>query len=210
MRSKKPVIGLCGGIGAGKSAVAAALVRAGCCLVDSDAITREVQQRPEVVKELQRWWGDRVVDANGRLRRDVVSRIVFEDASEKRRLEALVHPLIARVREDIIALGSKDPAVRAIVLDSPLLFESNLDRLCDAVIFVEADEQQRLERVQRSRGWDHAESRRRESWQLPLAEKRARATHVVPNRGDLNELHAHVASAFERILQAAQRTGAKP
>ncbi len=156
------------------------------------------------------WWGPEILDPQGLLRRQAVSRIVFADAVQKQRLEALVHPLIAREREDIIRLGSKDPAVRAIVLDSPLLFESNLDRLCDAVIFVEADEQQRFERVQRSRGWDLAELNRRESWQLPLAEKRARATHVVPNQGDLSELHTRVAAVLERILSADRPPRTKP
>ncbi len=200
MSRRKPIIGLCGGIGAGKSTVAAELARLGCLVIDSDALNDEVLREPEVVATLRQWWGDQVVRADGTLDREAVAKIVFEDAAQRRRLESLVHPLIARRREDMIADGIRNPAVKAIVLDSPLLLECQLDRLCDAIVYVEADPQQRLERLRRTRGWDVQELARREACQMPLSEKRRRADHVIRNDADRRALRRRVASVLERIL----------
>ena len=200
MSRRKPIIGLCGGIGAGKSTVAAELARLGCLVIDSDALNDEVLNDPAVIQTLRAWWGDQVVGPDGTLDRRQVARIVFDDPEQRRRLESLVHPLIARRREDMIADGIKDPAVKAIVLDSPLLLECQLDRLCDSIVYVEADEAQRLERVARTRGWDAEELARREACQMSLSEKRRRADHVIRNDADRQVLRERAASVLERIL----------
>lgn len=201
MGSAKPIIGLCGGIGAGKSVVAREFERLGGLLIDSDQLNHEVLRRPEVAKTLREWWGDGVLDTHGIVDRRRVAELVFKDAEQKRRLESLVHPLIATLRENIISSGIGDPKVRAIILDSPLLLESKLDRLCYTVIFVEASEACRLRRLQRIRGWDMRELRRREQWQLSVAEKRARSRHVIKNEGALEQLRSQARDLFERILE---------
>lgn len=203
MSRRKPIIGLCGGIGAGKSTVAAELARLGCLVIDSDALNDEVLREPEVVRTLRGWWGPQVVRPDGTLDRQAVARIVFDDREQRRRLESLVHPLIARRRENMIARGIKDPAVKAIVLDSPLLLECQLDRLCDRVVYVEADRKQRLERLSRTRGWDLEELARREACQMPLSEKRRRADYVIRNDADRRELRQRVATVLEHILAEA-------
>lgn len=198
----KPIIGLCGGIGAGKSQVAAEFERLGCLVIDSDRLNREVQKRPEVVQTLRSWWGDAVVGPDGCLRPDRIADIVFADEQQKRRLEACLHPLIARLREDKISEGLRNPAVKAIVLDSPLLLESNLDRLCTTIVFVDASEARRQERLRKTRGWDLPELRRREQWQRPLAEKRARADYVLHNDGTLAELRQQATDVLARIVSS--------
>lgn len=200
MGKSKPIIGLCGGIGSGKSLVAREFERLGCLLVDSDRLNQEVLDRPEVARQLEEWWGPTVRRPDGRVSRHEIARIVFTDASERVRLESLTHPLIAARREDMISSGFEDPAVRAIILDSPLLLESQLDRRCDAVVFVEADESQRTNRVRDSRGWDIEELRRRERWQLPLDQKRSRADFVVDNRGGPEALPAQVSRILEQVV----------
>lgn len=196
----KPIIGLCGGIGAGKSVVAREFERLGGLLIDSDQINHEVLRRPEVARILREWWGDEVVTEDGAVDRQRVAELVFGDAKQKRRLESLVHPLIASLREDMILVGSGDPKVRAIILDSPLLLESNLGRMCHTVICIEASETQRLRRLQQTRGWDIQELRRRERWQLPVAEKRARSQCVIRNEGSIEQLRLQARDVFERIL----------
>jgi len=200
---RKPIIGLCGGIGAGKSTVAAELARLGCLVIDSDALNDEVLREPDVIRTLRAWWGERVVRPDGTLDRREVAKIVFDDAQQRRRLESLVHPLIARRREDMIADGIRDPAVKAIVLDSPLLLECQLDRLCDRIVYVEADERQRLERLGRTRGWDRQELARREACQMPLSLKRRRADYVIRNDADRRDLRERVERVLERILAEA-------
>ena len=196
----KPIIGLCGGIGAGKSVVAHEFERLGGLLIDSDELNPEVLRRPEVARPLRDWWGDAAVGADGRVNRSGVAEVVFGDPAQKQRLESLVHPLIAALREDIITTGIGDPRVTAIILDSPLLLESNLDRMCHAVVFVEAGESQRLRRLHETRGWDMEELRRRERWQLPLPEKRARSRFAISNEGTIGQLRSQVKGVFEQVL----------
>ena len=200
MERAKPIIGLCGGIGAGKSAVAAEFERLGGLLIDSDRLNREVLLTPEVARALREWWGADVIGPDGTADRRRIAEIVFRDAEQRRRLESLVHPLIATRREDMITAGIGDPKVRAIILDSPLLLESNLDRLCHAVVFVEASESQRLGRLRRTRSWDVQELRRRERCQMSLADKRARSHAVIRNEGSREQLRSQARDVFERIL----------
>jgi len=169
MSHGKPIIGICGGIGAGKSTVAGALERCGCLTIDSDGLNREVLARGDVIAQVREWWGDGVLTPDGRIDRSRLAERVFADEASRRRQESLVHPLIAARRDAMISVGIQNPAIRAITLDSPLLLESNLDRLCDAVVFVEASAELRLKRLKDSRGWDANEIERRRRWQLPLA-----------------------------------------
>lgn len=198
-KREKPIIGIVGGIGAGKTAVAHAFASCGCLVVDSDRLNRVVLEREAVRLQIQNWWGAEVAPPSG-VRRDRLAAIVFRDPAERRRLESLTHPLISEMREAMIADGIKDAAVKAIILDSPLLFESNLDRLCDAVVFVEASAATRRQRVATGRGWDQAEHERRESMQAPLAEKRARATFEIRNEGSPHELANAASTILERVL----------
>lgn len=201
MRRSKPIIGLCGGIGSGKSLVADAMRSAGALVVDSDRLSREILERSEVRETIASWWGRDVLHADGRVNRRRLADIVFADDAAKRQLEGLIHPLIARERAHMISRGLTDKAVKAIILDSPLLFESNLDQLCDTIVFVESDEKQRLERVRQSRGWDADELRRRERSQWPLEKKRAQAQVVLRNDDTPEELRRRSVQALEDVTK---------
>ncbi|MGE3182707.1 MAG: dephospho-CoA kinase, partial [Phycisphaerae bacterium] len=149
------------------------------------------------------WWGPGVLTASGGPDRSAIAGIVFSDEVERKRLESLIHPLIAAQRVSMIQSVESQPAVKAIVLDSPLLIESKLDRLCDAIIFVHASEAQRLERVTRNRGWGKEEFYRRENQQLSLEQKRARAHYIIENTGTRESLRKSVQVVLNRILADA-------
>lgn len=166
----------------------------GCFVTDSDAAARAVLREPAVRDQLVQWWGRAILDAHGEVDRSKVAKIVFDDPTEKKRLERLVHPIVEQRRRE--AFAAAPPETVAFVIDAPLLFEAGLDRRCDAVIFVEAPRGVRLRRVRDGRGWDEPELARREGSQLPLDEKRRRADHIVSNDGDLDEL----AEQVRRIL----------
>jgi len=200
VHARKPIIGLCGGIGSGKSRVAREFEHLGCLVIDSDRLNTEVLQEPEVLATLRRWWGDEVIGADGRLDRRKVADRVFADPQERRRLEQLVHPLIEQRRAAMIKAVENHSAIKAIVIDSPLLFESNLDRECDTVVYVDASEGERLRRLAQERGWDAEELRRRERWQLALTEKRARADFIVDNEGPAERLCPQVADILQKVL----------
>jgi dephospho-CoA kinase len=203
MRPRKPIIGLCGGIGAGKSLVAREFERLGAVVIDSDRLSHEILARPAVLDQVRGWWGEQVVTAEGGPNRQRIAELVFADPEKRRRLESVLHPLIAAEREYIISRSTENPAVRAIILDSPLLFESRLDRLCDKIVFVEAGEQVRLARLRETRGWELEQVRRREQWQMPLDRKRARSDFTVTNEGSPEQLRSAVAAVFERIVSEA-------
>jgi dephospho-CoA kinase len=196
-----PVIGLAGGIGAGKSAAAAVLARAGCVVSDSDRDAAKVLADPRVVETLRSWWGDEVVAPGGSADRSVIAARIFGDEDARRRLEGLIHPEVHRLREARFAAGPSD--AKALVIDAPLLFEAGLAESCDAVFFVDAPWASRLARVVEHRGWDEAELRRREAAQLPIEEKRRRATLVIDNDSDAEALESAVVAALRRVIEGA-------
>jgi dephospho-CoA kinase len=200
-----PVIGLTGGIGAGKSAVAAALAKMGCVVSHSDAEGRAALRDPVIRDTLVSWWGNDVVDDAGEIDRRAVAEIVFNDAEQRHRLEELTHPWIRARRDELFAAAPPDTP--ALVIDAPLLIEAGLDRDCDVVLFVDAAYEIRRERLLSSRGWDEAELRAREDSQLPLDEKRKRADYVLRNEGDLSELAAQVRSILHTILDSRPAQG---
>ena len=196
-----PVVGIAGGIGSGKSSVARELASLGALVSDSDAQIREALETHAIRAELRRWWGEGVLDEDGRVDRSAVARIVFNDPGERERLERLLHPYALRARERIIERGERDGAP-CVVIDAPLLFEAGLDAGCDAVIFVDTPRETRVERLRESRGWDEGELDRREKAQLPLEQKRAKSDYVVVNEGDEADLRAQVQHTLARIREA--------
>jgi len=191
----KPVIGLLGAPGSGKSTVARALAAEGCAVIDADRLSHEVLEEPDVVEQLRQWWGEAVIGPDGLPDRGAIGRIVFHDTGQRRRLEGLVHPRVHARRRRLRSAYGRDPAVRAVVEDMPLLLEKGLDGQVDALVFVEAPRDQRLRRLADSRGWDAAELDRREKSQVPLDTKRARADYVIDNRDG-----ADLKSAARRLL----------
>ena len=200
------VLGLAGGIGAGKSEVAREFARRGCVVIDSDSEAKAVLDRPEVRDEVRRWWGDRVIGADGRVDRAAVASIVFEDESQRRRLESLVHPLVRARRAELVREAVSRGA-EVVVVDAPLLFEAGVDAECDAVVFVDAPREVRLERVRASRGWDEAEVDRREHAQMPLEEKRRRSRYGIVNAGGLADLGPQVEGVLRRAKAEIGRRG---
>lgn len=179
----KPILGIVGGIGSGKSFVARLLGELGCAIIDSDAVAHAVYAEPEIIATLVGWYGQAVLNARGEIDRKVLAHHIFRDAEHRARLEQLIHPRINAEREQEMARVVDDPAVLAFVWDSPLLIEAGLHTQCDALLFVEVPHEERLRRVRETRGWDAAELDRREASQITLPEKQRLATVSV--RGDL-------------------------
>ena len=198
----KPIIGLVGGIGAGKSTVARLLESLGAAVIDSDRLAHEELARPESVARLRKWWGDGILGTDGSVNRRKIAEIVFHDPAELKKLEDFLYPRIHRIREDWVDRYLADPAVTAIVLDAPKLYEAGLGEYCDAVIFVNADWPVRRERVRVTKGWPEAELRNRENLQIPLDDKKAKADYIVVNSSGRDELRREVERVFSEILAA--------
>lgn len=190
------IIGLAGGIGSGKSAVARFLQELGAAISDSDNAAKAMLSRDDVKAQLIDWWGDRILAPDGSIDRTALAAIIFDHPTQRRRLEALVHPLLKEGREQA-KQNAWSRGQRTVVIDAPLLFEAGIQNECDEVWFVDAPRPQRLQRVKSTRDWNEAELTRRESAQLDLAEKRRRSTRIIPNDGDHADLRHHVRKALE-------------
>jgi dephospho-CoA kinase len=194
-------IGLTGGIGSGKSTVAAMLVQCGAHLVDTDAIARSLTLAAgAAMPAIQANFGDAVVAADGALDRDVMRRLAFEDAGVKARLEAILHPLIGQVAQEQASLH----AGRPIVFDVPLLTESQGSRPWRArvhrVWVVDCLEATQLARVMQRPGWNEAAARRVMAQQATRAARREIADAVIFNEGlSLAELQGQVQTLWNNL-----------
>ena len=172
----------------------------GAGIIDSDALSHQEINHREVKDVLLKWWGNGILAADGAVDRQKVASIVFADPGQRHRLEALLHPRIEVRRADVMAELEKQPRIRMMVLDSPLLYEADLDLMCDAVIFVDAGTDKRRARSEKSRQWPEGEGERREKLQQPLDTKRARADYICDNNSTLSDLRKQVETIFSRIV----------
>jgi len=177
----------------------------GAVVIDSDRDAHRELETPEVVAILRSWWGDSVAADGRTVDRSAIGEIVFSSPEQLERLESLLYPRLARLRDAVIAQSMSDDAVRAVVLDSPKLLEAGLDRLCDAIVVVDADRRVRLERVANSRDWSEEEVSRREKSQFSLDEKKAKADYIIINNADTEALRPQVEQVFDEILSTYPR-----
>lgn len=191
------LIGLTGGIGAGKSSVSAALARRGAVIVDADAIVRELQQPgTEVFDEMVERFGPGIVAPEGGLDRAAVAQVVFTDPEALADLGAIVHPRVHAEIERRVA--EQGPTDHVVVLDIPLLAEAGWPGLV-ATIVVDLDPEVAVERLVRHRGFTEDDARNRIANQAAREERLAGADFVVDNHGDPEALEAEVGRAWDWI-----------
>ena len=210
MYAGRPVIGIAGGIGSGKSFVARLFGELGALVISSDDQVTEAYRDPEVRRRLIDWWGADAIRPDGAINRKLIGAKVFANPVERARLEALLHPRVHAARERAMAQGADDPGVVAFVWDTPLLFETELHRQCDAVVFVDAPLDTRLARVAATRNWDAAELARRENSQWGLDRKRDFADYVISNTAGVDEARGQVQDVLSRILAKTNRQQKSP
>lgn len=188
-RLQPPVIGVLGGIGSGKSAIAQSLSKTFRTLVlDADKVGHEVLNLPVIQERIRNRFGDEVFSATGIVDRRALAAKVFgtEEVQQQARrdLNALVHPAIrAQLLQQI---QHADSELDLLILDAAVMLEAGWGDLCDAIVFVDAPFEARLARVQQ-RGWSEDELRRREASQMSLDDKRRRADLVIDNSGHIED-----------------------
>ncbi|MDQ8205946.1 dephospho-CoA kinase [Coraliomargarita sp. SDUM461003] len=187
-------VGLTGGIGCGKSTVMGLFREAGGRTIESDAVVRELLASDAIVHEqLRAHWGDAVFNAGTVDRRAVAAR-VFQDSSELKWLEDLLHPL---VRAHWQAAIEQAPGALWLV-EIPLLFEKRLETLFDLTVCVASPPDVVQERMV-ARGYTGAEVAQRRERQMPLEEKIERADHLISNAGSLEFLKRQTTRLIEQI-----------
>jgi dephospho-CoA kinase len=192
-------VGLTGGIASGKSSVSAILRELGAVVIDADALAREVVAKgtpglAAVVEE----FGPDLLTPEGELDRAAMGALVFGDESARKRLEAIVHPLVF---ERIVDLETHAPQGSLIVHDIPLLAESGRAGTFDAVVVVDAPREAQVERMVRDRGWSETDALARIAAQATPEDRRAIATYLIENTGTREDLRREV----ERVHAALQQ-----
>ncbi len=194
----KPVIGLVGAIGAGKSTAARCFANRGGFVIDADALGHEALRQPEIVSWVVERWGEGIRKPDGSLDRRALGRIVFANPDERSALEGMVFPYIARRCREEIERGMLDDGVRFVVLDAAVLFEAGWGDMVDRIVYLDAPRELRLARLAARSSWSDAELTAREAAQWSAETKKARADTVIVNDAGAAELQEQV----DRLLEA--------
>lgn len=191
-------VGLTGGVGSGKSTVAARFAASGALVIDADAISREVlEPGTDGLAAVVEHFGDTVLGTDGTLDRPALAAIVFAAEDARQALNDIVHP---RVGQRVAELVEQAPADAIVVYDVPLLVENNpAGEGFEVIVVVEASLRTRLHRLE-GRGMSDDDARSRIAAQATDQQRRAVADEIVANDGSLDELHRRVDEVWGRII----------
>ena len=195
------IVGLTGGIGAGKSTVANMFSQLGALVVDADKLSREaIEPGTSGFDEVISIFGEEIL-TDGDIDRQKLGKIVFKDAKERKKLEAIIHPRV----QEALALWIKALSPGDILIyEIPLLVETGAAEKFDYIITVESDIENRLDRLF-ERGMDEDEAERRIAAQASQSQREAVADRVIINDGDRAELFAECARIWESELSAPRQ-----
>ena len=199
------LVGLTGGIGAGKSEVIRRLAERGAQIIDADVLARDaVAPGTAGLAAVVAAFGEDVLTSAGRLDRDRLSWLVFADADARKRLNGIVHPLVRAETARRIAAA---PPQAIVVNDVPLLVEAGLAALYPVVVVIGVTPATQLDRLVRFRGMAPADAEARIAAQAPLADKLAVATYVIDNDGPLAALDPQIADLWRELSRRVESNG---
>ena len=198
-RRRATVLGITGGIACGKSEVGRILARHGVAVCDADDLAHAAMQPGGAAyRPVLREFGPGLRDAEGRIDRRRLGRMVFADPAARARLNELVHPAVALERARWLRRTLRTRRVAAVIV--PLLYEVKAEAGCSAVVCVATPRPEALRRL-RQRGLSVREAAQRIRAQMPLREKRRRADHVIENNGTKRELERKTLRVLKTILK---------
>ena len=195
------VIGLTGGIGAGKTEVARILQDLGAVVINADQVGHQAYTpHSETWQAVVAAFGEEILQENGEIDRRRLGGIVFADPDQLARLNAIMHPRMARIVSGQLQ-GLRDAGTPVAVVEAAVLFEAGWDSLVDEVWTTEAPVEAVVGRLQARSGLEPAEARKRIASQMSPAERTARASVVVANEGDLASLNATVRGLWQNRVK---------
>ncbi|MFI5285643.1 MAG: dephospho-CoA kinase [Candidatus Dormibacteria bacterium] len=180
------LIGLTGGIATGKSTVGRMLEQHGAVVVDADELAREAVRPGEpTLDEVAARFGGDVIQADGTLDRARLGNVVFADPTARRDLEQITHPRIFELTQERVAAALAGTAP-LVAVDIPLLFENEREAMFEGVLLVYAPREVQIRRLRERNGLDETAALQRLEAQLPIDEKRRKATWIIDNGGGLD------------------------
>jgi dephospho-CoA kinase len=197
---KKPIIGILGGVGSGKSTVAEEFVKLGCAVIDADKIAHELLDEPVVKNQVVASFGKAILDSAGKINHKKLADIVFADGNKLSALDKIIHPLVLKQTEELIEQINRQNQVKAIVLDMPLLVEVGWAKRCDKLIFVDCKRQIRAERAKKTGIFNENQLKIRENFQISLDKKSSIADNIIDNNSGFSALAEQVTNIFACVM----------
>jgi dephospho-CoA kinase len=197
--AEKTVIGILGGIGSGKSTIAAELARLGCKVIDADRIAHELLDESSVREKVADLFGQAVLDSSGKIDRVKLAKAAFADVQMLESLNRIIHPPVLKRTQELIEKFESQTQVKTIVLDMPLLVEVGWHKKCDKLIFVNCEKKLRLQRAKKM-GFDKNQVKIRENFQISLDNKASLADNTIENNSDFSAIVRQVTEIFSYIV----------
>lgn len=198
-----PIVGLVGGVGAGKSSLVREIGSLRLCVIDADRIGHEQLLVDSIREKIVDEFGNEIINANGEIDRRRLAEMVFGSSEfhqlKRQRLNEIVHPAIQEEIRRQIQGASED--VDAIVIDAALLLEAGWANECDALIFIETPKPMRQARVAQTRGWSADEHERREASQWSSEQKQKSCQYTVDNSGTPEAAALQLENYLKEIIQ---------
>lgn len=204
LKRKKPLVGVTGIIGSGKTTVSQLFGKLGAAIFDADVAARKVTEDKQVIQKIGESFGKKVIDTNQSLNRRKLANIVFKDKEKLTQLNNIVHPIVRKEMWSFVEAKLQWDEVPMIIIDSPLIYETHLYTFLDYVIVVSANVQTIIERVQQRSGLSRMEIQDRLADQIPIEEKIHKANFCIDNTKDIKILDKKVQSIFQNILKKWQ------
>jgi dephospho-CoA kinase len=196
---RKPIIGILGGVGSGKSTVAGQFCKLGCAVIDADKIAHGLLGKSIVKKKMVARFGRGILDSKGKINRRKLAGIAFAGAKNLKALNRIIHPLVLQQVRELIKKANGQKKVRAVVLDMPLLTEVGWAKRCDKLIFVKCRWKIRAERAKKAGILNLEKLKFREKFQISLYKKKAIADNTIDNNSGFSALAGQVNDVFSNM-----------
>jgi dephospho-CoA kinase len=200
MTAKKAIVGVTGIIGSGKTTVSQFLGDLGAAVFDSDRVARDVTNEADIQKKIRAKFGSQFFDEHGELIRRKLGEMVFKDYELLQQLNQLIHPRVRQKMWEFVHQQQHDETREMIVIDSPLIYETDLHTYLNFIVVVVASEETCIQRVLQRNELSRDEIVSRMNRQMPLSEKIKRAQFRINNDGDLSNLPDQVKNVYFGIL----------
>lgn len=203
------IVGLTGSIATGKSTVSKMLAEHGAVIIDADKIVRRVQEPGQPAwRGIVEHFGEGVLQEDGTLDRAKLGDLVFQDSTNRQRLNEIVHPIVREERDRETAQARERDSQAIIIWDIPLLIETGIYKDVDRVVVVYVDQETQLSRLLSRDELSEEQAKARIEAQMPIEEKKAYADYLIDNRGTLEETAEQVRRVYEQLreLAAQERT----
>lgn len=196
-RGEFMILGLTGGIASGKTTVSHWFHQQGVTVLDADQMNHQLLNSDlTLINQIAEVFSKDAIK-NGKIDREFIGKIVFNDKEKRIQLEKLIHPVIYEEMKKQIRLHQNESL---IVIDVPLLFETNFDQLCDKTMVVYVTKETQLKRLMKRNNYSELEALKRVNSQMPLDEKVSKASYVINNNGTLDDTYKQLENIYKEIL----------